>query len=108
MSRPTALRNVLAAALFASAAALGACGKTGALQRPAPLFGHARTTKAPPGDESRQGQDPSRPISTIDERDPSRDSPEPARTEPIAGQGPDPTAVGPPGVLPDPYANPGR
>ena len=39
MSRLTSARALALAALLASAASLGACGKTGELQRPGPLFG---------------------------------------------------------------------
>jgi len=104
MSRPLLARAALLAALIVSAGALGACGKTGALERPRPLFGQARAAPAAAGNE----QDPSRPIETVDPRDIGRMDPGPQRGAPIQGQGPDPTGVAPPTALPDPYARPGR
>jgi hypothetical protein len=93
--------------LIAAAAALAACGKTGELKRPAPLFGHAG--KTPPADRAhRQGEDPSNPVRTVDPRDMGRDAPVPPRVDPIRGQGPDPTGVAPPTNLPDPYSRPER
>jgi hypothetical protein len=107
MNRLSPAYAALAAALIASAAALAACGKTGELQRPQqPLFGHAAAT--PSNQQQRQGQDPSRPVQTIDPRDAARGGPEPARVEPIQGQGPDPMGVAPPTVMPNPYARPTR
>ena len=105
MSRPTPARAVALAALLASATALAACGKTGELKRPAPLFGHARSTTRPADDQARQAQDPSRPVTTVDPRDNTLEN-APARTEPIQGQSPDPIGTHPPGALPDPFSNP--
>jgi hypothetical protein len=105
MSRPFLRYAALLAAFAASATALGGCGKTGELARPKPLFGHPSATAQAP---QRQGQDPSRPVQTIDQRDMDRGPPQPARSDPIQGQGPDPTGVPPPTAMPDPYANPGR
>ena len=105
MSRLTPVRALALAALMGSAAALGACGKTGELQRPAPLFGHGRTAAGPAGEQARQGQDPSRPVNTIDPRDAVL-NPGPSRSIPIPGQSPNPVGVGPQGALPDPYADP--
>jgi hypothetical protein len=105
MSRLTPARTAVVAALLASAAALSACGKTGELQRPGPLFGQGRTTTKQADEQVRQAQDPSRPVNTIDPRDVVMD-PAPPRSAPIGGQGPDPTGVHPQGSLPDPYANP--
>ena len=60
-------RRILACAvLIAAAAALSACGKSGQLERPGPLFGKARS--APASDNPNQ-QDPTRPMQTIDPRD---------------------------------------
>ena len=106
MSRPPCARIALLAALIASAGALGACGKTGDLQRPKPLFGHAPAAKAG-GERPAGAQDPSQPVSTVDPRDVTL-TPQPSRTDPVQGQSPDPMGVHPQGVLPDPYANPGR
>jgi hypothetical protein len=103
MSRFTAARAVMLAALAAGAAALAGCGKTGELQRPAPLFGRAPSAAPAPG--SQPGQDATRPVETIDPRD-MINNPGPSRTVQIPGMAPNPTAVAPQGALPDPYANP--
>jgi hypothetical protein len=103
MSRKSPQIAALAAAVALSGALAG-CGKQGALDRPGPLFGQPN-----PALEQRraQQQDPNRPVQTIDPRD-DYITPAPPRTLPIPGTGPDPTASGPPGALPDPYANPPR
>jgi hypothetical protein len=107
MSRPSPARAALLGLMLASAAgALAACGKTGELERPAPLFGKAHG--APADQAKRQGQDPSQPITTVDPRDAARNSPVPARDDPIQGQSPDPMGVAPPTNMPNPYARPGR
>ncbi len=93
-------------ALTALAAALAGCGKSGELQRPGPLFGQARATQNAPGAANGPGsQDPTRPVSTVDPRD-EINNPAPSRTVQTPGVAPDPTAPGPQGSLPDPYANP--
>ncbi|MFC3068830.1 hypothetical protein [Phenylobacterium soli] len=90
MSRPNSAL-LSGAAVLALALAVGACQS---------LPGsHAA--------QSRQPADPNRPTRTIDPRDTSA-TPAPPRTLPIPGTGSDPTAVAPPGALPDPYANPPR
>jgi hypothetical protein len=99
------LRVLTLAGLAAVSVALAGCGKTGELQRPGPLFGQGRSTTKDADEQTRQAQDPSRPVNTVDPRDQTID-PAPPRTVPIEGQSPDPTASGPQGVLPDPYANP--
>ncbi|MEO8115310.1 MAG: hypothetical protein ABI655_13070 [Phenylobacterium sp.] len=90
---------------LALAAPLAGCGKVGELQRPGPLFGAGRATTKAADEAQRQAQDPGRPVDTIDPRDRTMD-PAPPRTLPIQGTSPSPTASGPPGALPDPYANP--
>jgi hypothetical protein len=105
MSRVPGARAALLGLLIASAGALGACGKTGELKRPAPMFGHPR---AATDDQNRQGQDPSRPIRTVDPRDAARNTPVPPRDDPIQGQSPDPMGVAPPTAMPNPYARPGQ
>jgi hypothetical protein len=95
MSRVTPAGLAALALVGAAALALSACGKTGALQRPAPLFGQGRDTSRAADDQTRQVQDPSRPVNTVDPRDQTTD-PRPSRTTPIQGQSP------------DPYANPQR
>jgi hypothetical protein len=103
MSRLNPARALALVGAVVAAAALAGCGKTGDLQRPAPLFGHARNGP-PPADQSR-GEDPTRPINTIDPRD-TLDNPAPSRTIEVPGQSPNPIAPGPQGSLPDPYADP--
>ncbi|RAK60361.1 hypothetical protein DJ021_11365 [Phenylobacterium hankyongense] len=93
------------AALAASAGALAGCGKLGGLERPGPMFGQGRNTTRAADEQSRIGQDPNRPVDTVDPRDATTD-PAPPRTLPIQGTSPNPTASGPQGALPDPYANP--
>jgi hypothetical protein len=106
MSRPTPARATAVAALAALGLTLCACGKTGELQRPGPLFHTGAAAPAEP--PQTQGQDPSRPVSTVDPRDPGSLAPTPPRTQPIEGQSPDPLGVRPQGSIPDPYANPQR
>lgn len=86
------------------AASLSGCGKVAQLERPGPMFG-----RSSPADDTSPGkaQDPSRPLETVDPRDRSTE-PSPARTVPIPGTSPGATGLAPPGVLPDPYANPRR
>ena len=103
MSLRTFIRT--GAALLILAAPLSACGKLGQLQRPGPLNGAGRATDRQAEEQRRQAQDAQRPVDTIDPRDRSTD-PAPARTLPIPGTGDDVTRSGPPGALPDPYANP--
>jgi predicted small lipoprotein YifL len=97
------LRPFAIAAL--AAATLAGCGKMGELERPGPLFGAGRNTTKGADETSRQAQDPSRPVNTVDPRQRNSD-PAPSRTIPIDGVSPSPTASGPQGALPDPYANP--
>jgi hypothetical protein len=103
MSRSKSAQIRAGVVLLALSAATGACGKLGDLERPGPMFGHPVGAANKP----RQQQDPNRPVQTIDPRDQSA-TPAPPRTLPIPGQSPNPTASGPPGALPDPYANPPR
>jgi hypothetical protein len=103
MSHLDPARRLALLGAFAAAAALGACGKTGELQRPGTV-----ASKAPGATSTWNGQgsqDPTRPVNTIDPRDEIHD-PSPSRTIPIQGQAPDPTRPGPQGSLPDPYRNP--
>jgi hypothetical protein len=87
-------------AALAATAALSGCGKVGALDRPGPLFGHAATSASP---EQTTGQDPSRPITTVDPRDTSTQM-APPRSAPIQGTSPDPFGQPPTGSLPDPMS----
>ena len=87
---------VLISALVLTAASLSGCGKMGQLERPGPI-GQARSN-------SDAGAAPVRSIRTIDPRNTNSD-PSPSRTTPIEGTN-SPTASGPQGALPDPYARP--
>ena len=98
------MNRILMIGVLALSAGLAGCGKVGPLQRPGPLFGAERNTTKD-ADSAQRQQDPSRPVDTVDPRDRSTD-PAPPRTLPIEGSGEDVTRSGPPGVLPDPYANP--
>jgi hypothetical protein len=103
MSHIVAKRGLALAGLAALAATLASCGKTGELQRPGPLFGRGNPN-APSAWNGQAGQDPTRPVSTVDPRE-DINNPAPSRTIQTPGV-PDPTAPGPQGSLPDPYANP--
>ena len=98
MSHPTAVRALTLAGAFALAAGLAGCGKTGELERPG-----TRATAV--GQRGPAGQDPSRPVNTVDPRDEIH-NPAPSRTVPIQGMAPDPTRPGPQTSFPDPYRNP--
>lgn len=80
--------------------AISACGKTGGLERPPPLWGDPAT-----GEVVAPRPSPSKPVDTVDPRVRAT-NPAPARTLPIEGTAPNPTSSGPQGALPDPYANP--
>ncbi len=92
------------AAIALTAGALSACGKMGELERPGPLFGGAAPQHGPM--QRNQTQDPNRPVQTVDPRDENA-TPAPPRTVPLPSQNA-PNGLGPPGALPDPYANPPR
>jgi len=82
------------------ALALAGCGKAGALERPPPIWGDPAT-----GELTAPRPAASKPVDTVDPRVRAT-NPAPPRTLPIEGTGSNPTASGPPGALPDPYANP--
>lgn len=103
MSRLTQARALTLASLAVFAVTLAGCGKTGELARPAPLFGQPRSPAKDAEIQSRQAS--SRPVNTVDPRDQAID-PGPARSVPLQGASPDPTASGPPTATPNPYANP--
>jgi hypothetical protein len=98
-------RAVALAALLATGALVAGCGKMGDLQRPGPLNGQGRSTTKDADEATRQAQDPSRPVNTVDPRDRTTD-PAPPRTLPIPGGPSDPSRTAQPGAIPDPYANP--
>lgn len=95
----------LTAILIAAGGLLAGCGKMGELEKPGMLNGQGRSTTKAADEQTRQTQDPSRPVNTVDPRDQSTD-PAPPRTIPIPNSGNDPTRSAPQGALPDPYANP--
>jgi len=95
-----------AAAALTLTGGLAACGKTGPLDRPGPLFGAERATTADADEAQRQAQDPNRPVDTVDPRQRDVD-PAPPRSVRIEGT-PDPNRPAPQGAIPDPYANPRR
>ena len=95
-------RNTLVL-IAAAAAALAACGKTGPLERPGPLFGQGRASTNAADDAARQAQDPARPVDTIDSRDRTTD-PAPPSVLPIEGTPPDPFQRSPQGSV----STPGR
>jgi hypothetical protein len=89
------LRPLVIAAIVA-ATGLGACGKLGALERPGPRGGVAKS-------DADAGPDPSHSIRTVDPRNRNSDN-VPVRTDPIDDN--NPVGLAPPHVLPDPFANP--
>jgi hypothetical protein len=96
---------VIIAGALILAGGLAGCGKVGQLERPGPLFGAGRHATAD-ADKTQPQQDPTRPVETVDPRDRSTE-PAPSRTLPIPGdENRGATQPAPPGVLPDPYANP--
>jgi hypothetical protein len=113
-NRPTLARLAAGAALI-GALALGACGKEGSLDRPAPLFGSKAKSDytAEKKREARQaranrsgdnGGDPAPPAPDYGQGDPSLD---PQRAAPTPGAAPNPFSnpnAG--GLLQDPVANP--
>ncbi|HEY5107662.1 MAG TPA: hypothetical protein VII73_12970 [Caulobacteraceae bacterium] len=96
----------------AAALALGACGKVGALDRPAPLYGEKAKAQyqaeqaeriAKARADRRDGEPEALPPAQAG--DPYA-NPAPPRSLPIPGSNPTPNSSALPGVLPDPYANP--
>jgi len=95
------------------AAPLGACGKQGDLERPAPLWG--AQAKAEYEAQKRQQADvkskeaQGNQIETLPDEGPGGNpftNPAPPRTVPIPGAHPSPTEQGQPGAMPSPYAQP--
>ena len=111
---------------LAAAGSLSACGRQGALERPAPLFGgkarqqyEANKAAKAAGEEldkdgnakpNASGKDNAGDATDVvapPKYDPSS-TPLPPRTAPITGTSPDPFRSAPQGALPDPYATPNR
>jgi len=98
----------LAIAALAAALPLAGCGKMGELERPGPLFGHGNASA---DRTAATGQDPNRPMTTVDRRDRGANLDDgtdlsPIRSAPVQGSGQNPFGAGPQGAMPDPYANP--
>ncbi|HUZ13355.1 MAG TPA: hypothetical protein VMU93_10940 [Caulobacteraceae bacterium] len=101
------------AAVVLAAATLGACGKQGSLDRPAPLWGararadYAAQKRAQA--EARQKETQSNQVETPPEQGPGTNpfaNPAPPRAQPIPGEAPSPTAPGAQGAMPNPYVEP--
>jgi hypothetical protein len=113
MNRPTG--RLAQGALFAAALmTLGACGRVGALDQPAPLWGKKaqadyKARKAADAAKAKSGKDEDAPEpldpSTPGPNEPSHD-PGTLRQSPGTGMRALPGAPAPPGVLPDPYTRP--
>lgn len=103
----------LALSLLLAGAALSACGKTGDLQRPGPMWGAARAVNSVEDAETTRARDDNGDPNQGSEGPVNRQSdvnremdPAPPRTLPIEGAPSDPGQTQPQGALPDPYANP--
>jgi hypothetical protein len=101
---------------FAVAAALmlGACGKVGALDQPAPLYGakakadyQARTQAAADKAQAKKDEDQIERLPPEKPYDPNAD-PSPSRLVPVTGEPPAPNAPSFPDILPDPINQPPR
>ena len=108
MTRPSLL--VCAAA----ALALGACGRVGPLDQPAPLYGakakadyKAKKAEAAAAAKASRDEDQPEPLAP-DTPGPNNPCtiPDNLRTDPAPGMKPLPNAPAPAGVLPDPYNRP--
>jgi hypothetical protein len=109
--------RLIALALLMGGATLAGCGRTGELERPAPLFGgqpqtsqDTRTSMSAEArarsDAARSNPDEATPQSVQDLRRMQGGDIAPARAEPIPGAPPDPSAAPPQGAIPDPYNHP--
>jgi hypothetical protein len=105
-------RAVFLALVLAGASSVGACGKVGNLDQPAPLYGAKakadyQARKAAEAAAKAQDKDDGDPEVLPDKTyDPNAD-PSPQRFLPIPGALPAPNDPGPAGVLPDPFNHPG-
>ena len=105
----TTLNFALAAALLGG---LGACGRIGPLEQPAPLYGEkakadyaAKKAAAAARAQEAKDQDQIEALPRRERYDPNTDT-TPARALPIPGAPRDPSGAAPSGVLPDPYNHP--
>ena len=99
--------------VIGAAFALAACGKVGPLDQPAPLYGEkakaqyeAKKEAAAAAKAKAKEEDQPESITPDRTYDPNAD-PGPMRSMPAPGQPSMPNGPPPPGVLPDPYNNPG-
>ena len=99
---------------LAAALALGACGKVGALEQPAPLYGakaqadyKAGAQAAADKMQAKRDQNQIERLPTEKLYDPNAD-PSPSRLVPVTGERPAPNSPPSPGVLPDPINQPPR
>jgi hypothetical protein len=99
---------------LAATLALGACGKVGALEQPAPLYGakakadyNARKQADADKAQAKKDQNEIERLPTEKPYDPNAD-PAPSRLVPVTGEPPAPNAPSAPGVLPDPINQPPR
>jgi hypothetical protein len=99
---------------FAAVLAVGACGKVGALDQPAPLYGakakadyEARKQADADKAQAKKDQNQIERLPTEKPYDPNAD-PSPSRLVPVTGEPPAPNAPSAPGVLPDPINQPPR
>ncbi len=108
----------LVPAVLLTTLALGACGKQGSLDRPAPLFGRARSQyeaqrAAANRAKGEANTDQSATSQTNGDYSQAADGAKdpalrPLRSDPTLGRPNDPFGSGPGGSLPDPYADPNR
>ena len=100
-------------ALAGATLALAGCGRTGELERPAPMFGSPAPAAASSSmtaeqrarmDAERSGDVDETPQSVQELRRQAEINP--PRSQPIPGANPDPNAAQPPGAIPDPYNYP--
>ena len=94
--------------------ALGACGKVGALEQPAPLYGakakadyDARKQAGADKAQAKRDQDQIERLPAEKNYDPNAD-PSPSRMLPVTGERPAPNAPPAPDILPDPMNQPPR
>ena len=99
---------------LATTLALGACGKVGALEQPAPLYGakakadyDARKQTASDKAQAKKDQGQIERLPTEKPYDPNAD-PSPSRLVPVTGEPPAPNAPSGQDILPDPINQPPR
>ena len=109
--------RLIALTLLMGGACLAGCGRTGDLERPAPMFGGQpqASDDSRPGmtaeararsDAARSNPEAETPQSVQELRRMQGTAPAPPRSDPIPGSNPDPNGAPPPGAIPDPYNHP--